>query len=88
MANGKVLRQLIKAGATGDTATFRRVSEAIIDEERQKQHHLLANDLEHILYGDHIVQASRSPTLPPAPVDKERGCHCWIYGSRSAASMK
>ena len=36
MANGKVLRQLIKAGATGDTATFRRVSEAIIDEERQK----------------------------------------------------
>ena len=26
MANGKVLRQLIKAGATGDTATFRRVS--------------------------------------------------------------
>ncbi|MBX6966954.1 ATP-binding protein [Providencia rettgeri] len=73
MANGKVLRQLIKAGATGDTATFRRVSEAIIDEERQKQHHLLANDLEHILYGDHIVQASRSPSLPPAPVDKERG---------------
>ena len=41
MANGKILRQLIKAGATGDTATFRRVSEAIIDEERQKQHHLL-----------------------------------------------
>ncbi len=73
MANGKVLRRLIKAGATGDTATFRRVSEAIIDEERQKQHYLLANDLEHILYGDHIVQASRSPTLPPAPVDKERG---------------
>lgn len=58
MANGKVLRQLIKAGATGDTATFRRVSKAIIDEERQKQHHLLANDLEHILYGEHIVQTS------------------------------
>lgn len=73
MANGKILRQLIKAGATGDTATFRRVSEAIIDEERQKQHHLLANDLEHILYGDRLVQASRSPALPQAPIDKERG---------------
>ena len=57
MANGKILRQLIKAGATGDTATFRRVSEAIIDEERHKQNHLLANDLEHILYADRIVQA-------------------------------
>ncbi|WJM84752.1 ATP-binding protein [Dickeya chrysanthemi] len=73
MANGKVLRQLIKAGASGDLTTFRRVSEVIIEEERQKQHHLLANDLEHILYGDHIVQASRVPVMPASPVDKERG---------------
>ncbi|WP_242687827.1 hypothetical protein [Photorhabdus stackebrandtii] len=49
MANGKILRQLIKAGTTSDSAAFRRVSEAIIEEKRQKQHHLLANDLEHIL---------------------------------------
>ena len=73
MANGKVLRQLIKAGATGDVAAFRRVSEVIIEEERQKQHHLLANDLEHILYGDHAIQTSRVPAAPPVPVDKERG---------------
>lgn len=31
--------------------TFRSVSEEIIREEREKQHHLLANDLEKILYG-------------------------------------
>lgn len=73
MANGKVLRQLIKAGATGDVAAFRRVSEVIIEEERQKQHHLLANDLEHILYGDHTIQVSRVPAAPQAPLDKEKG---------------
>jgi SpoVK/Ycf46/Vps4 family AAA+-type ATPase len=58
MASGKILRQLVKAGASGDTDAFRQASEAIIREERQKQHHLLANDLERLLYGD---QASLSP---------------------------
>lgn len=75
MANGKVLRQLIKAGATGDSAAFRRVSETIIDDERQKQHHLLANDLENILYGDKLQSALKDShrLIPNAPVDKERG---------------
>lgn len=58
MASGKILRQLVKAGASGDTGAFRQASEAIIREERQKQHHLLANDLERLLYGD---QANLSP---------------------------
>jgi SpoVK/Ycf46/Vps4 family AAA+-type ATPase len=75
MANGKVLRQLIKAGATGDVVAFRRVSEAIIDNERQKQHHLLANDLEHILYGENHQNNKNDihHLLPAPPVDKERG---------------
>lgn len=75
MANGKVLRQLIKAGATGDSAAFRRVSETIIDDERQKQHHLLANDLENILYGDKLQSALKDShrLIPNSPVDKERG---------------
>lgn len=60
MANGKVLRQLIKAGASGDSEEFRRASEAVIQDERQKQHHLLANDLEKILYGEHLKSAGRS----------------------------
>lgn len=72
--NGKILRQLIKAGTTGDSAVFRRASEAIIENERQKQHHLLANDLEQILYGDHhSVNPGRSNKLPSSPTDKERG---------------
>ncbi|MCD9097379.1 ATP-binding protein [Luteimonas fraxinea] len=75
MANGKILRQLLKAGTLGDHAAFRRASEAIIDEERQKQHHLLANDLEQILYGgDMRVEAARNPQLSAdVPADKERG---------------
>jgi SpoVK/Ycf46/Vps4 family AAA+-type ATPase len=77
MATGKILRQLIKAGASGDSAAFHRASEAIIIEERQKQHHLLANDLEQILYGEHLAVKGLHPKqiISDAliPVDKERG---------------
>ncbi len=75
MANGKILRQLIKAGASGNSEAFLSASEAVIQDERQKQHHLLANDLEKILYGEHLkpVQQSSRNVLPAPPVDKERG---------------
>ncbi len=75
MANGKVLRQLIKAGSKGDTNAFRKVSEAVIAEERQKQHHLLANDLEQILYGESPKPSQNTELqfLSEAPVDRERG---------------
>jgi AAA+ superfamily predicted ATPase len=74
MANAKILRQLIKAGTTGDTVAFRQASEAVILEERQKQHHLLANDLEKILYGD-VRQASPATfgIREKIPTDQERG---------------
>lgn len=52
MASGKLLRQLIKSGAQGDSSGFRAASEAVIKEEREKNHHLLANDLERLLFGD------------------------------------
>ncbi|MCP4629229.1 MAG: ATP-binding protein [bacterium] len=51
MASGKLLRQLIKTGAEGNHEAFRQVSEEVIRQERSKNHHLLANDLEKILYG-------------------------------------
>ena len=75
VANGKLLRQLIPSGAQGDVDAFRGAAREVIAEERQKQHHLLANDLETILYG--------TPRTPPSPVvrklaaavpeDRERG---------------
>ena len=75
MANGKLLRQLIRSGAEGDVDAFRGAAREVIAEERQKQHHLLANDLETILYG-----SPRTPTSPivrkltaAVPEDRERG---------------
>ncbi len=75
MANGKLLRQLIRSGAEGDVEAFRGTAKAVIAEERQKQHHLLANDLETILYG-----RPRTPASPAVrklagdvPQDRERG---------------
>ena len=74
MASAKLLRQLIKTGTEGNHDAFHLVSEPLIQEEREKNHHLLANDLEKILYGRrsspgnvHSLLANRLPK------DKERG---------------
>lgn len=73
MPTGRVLRQLIKSGIEGNSAAFRLASEEVIREERQKQHHLLANDLERLLYGrpkDFVPSPGRP--LEKSPVDRER----------------
>ena len=74
MASGKILRQLFRSGAEGDLDTFRGVAEKVIAEERQKQHHLLADDLEDIL---HRRTSRRSTSVPrklhsKIPEDRER----------------
>lgn len=75
MANGKLLRQLVRAGVDGDQDAFRRASEAVIAEERDKQHHLLANDLEKLLYGrpTPVPSLSLLHLTKAVPSDKERG---------------
>lgn len=74
MASGKILRQLIKAGSHGDVIAFKQISEAVIREERQKQHHLLANDLEKILYGNSARQGCVVHQFTEhIPADQERG---------------
>lgn len=73
MATGKVLRRLIKSGVEGNIEAFRAAAEEVIREERSKQHHLLANDLERILYGrPRQFSPSSGPCLAPPPVDRER----------------
>ncbi len=73
MATGKLLRQLIKSGIEGNMDAFRVASEEIIKEERQKQHHLLANDLERLLYGrPRDLDRLPRPLLERVPVDRER----------------
>ena len=51
MPTAKHLRQIFKSAKEGDMRSFQKVAEEVIQEERSKQHHLLANDLEKILYG-------------------------------------
>lgn len=73
MATGKLLRQLIKTGIEGDADAFREASRRVIEQERQKQHHLLANDLERILYGTTSFNGrSTSTARLSAPTDRER----------------
>ena len=75
MANGKLLRKLIRSGTEGDLDAFRNAAKQVIDEERQKHHHLLADDLEAILYGR--ARTTSSPALrklsETIPEDRERG---------------
>lgn len=75
MANGNLLRQLMRSGADGDLDAFRGVAKKVIAEERQKQHHLLADDLESILYGRPAKpRSAASRRLASAvPHDHERG---------------
>lgn len=76
MASGKVLRQLIRAGAEGDMSAFKTASQSIIEEERQKQHHLLANDLERLLYGAQMgvsAGARRLQKVSELPTSKDNG---------------
>ena len=75
MPTGKLLKQLIRSGAEGDLEAFRGAAEQVIEEERDKRHHLLARDLETILYG-----CPRPPVSAPLrslemsiPEDRERG---------------
>lgn len=73
MATGKLLRQLIKSGVEGNNEAFRTASEEVIREERAKQHHLLANDLERLLYGrPRDLMRSPSGMLEKPPFDRER----------------
>ena len=73
MATGKLLRQLIKSGIEGNSDAFRAASEEVIREERQKQHHLLANDLERLLYGrPRNITHTPGRSIDKAPVDRER----------------
>lgn len=74
MASGKLLRQLIKAGMESNSDAFRQASQEVIREEREKHHHLLANDLEKILYGRTNTTSPRQAALVERlPTDRERG---------------
>ncbi|MFZ5733642.1 MAG: AAA family ATPase [Pseudomonadota bacterium] len=49
MARSDLLVNLVKAGVTGDNKTFRRTVDAIVSEERAKQHFVVADKLERVV---------------------------------------
>lgn len=49
MARSDLLINLIKAGVSGDNGTFRRTVDAIVAEERAKQHNVIADKLERVV---------------------------------------
>ncbi|MBF0138618.1 MAG: ATP-binding protein [Magnetococcus sp. DMHC-1] len=65
MARSDLLLDLVRSGTRGDQALFRKTLEAIISEERSRQHHVLANRLAAYLgHGPGNIPAS-SGTLQP-----------------------
>lgn len=60
MARADLLVRLVKAGMQGDNTTFRKVVSAIIAEERAKQHHVLAEQLEEKLMSGSVSRFSGS----------------------------
>src|SRR4051812_23748977 len=70
MAKSDLLITLVKAGLTGDRLGARNVAEAIIADERAKQHKVLGDKLYRALRAN-VVEASGGPRRGrPHPPDK------------------
>jgi replication-associated recombination protein RarA len=71
MARGDLLLNLVKAGVNGDTGTFRRTVDAIVADERGKQHNVLADQIERAA---RTPNGNGHPTVPrPSPEAGHRG---------------
>src|SRR6266436_6208989 len=58
MARSDLLINLVRAGVSGDTGTFRRTVDAIVAEERAKQHNIVADQLERVAAANNTNSAS------------------------------
>jgi predicted AAA+ superfamily ATPase len=72
MARADLLLDLVRAGAKGDQMLFRKALEALVTEERSKQHHILADRL-----ASHL-QANGAVAAQP-PVGSKRNGHGELY---------
>lgn len=62
MARADMLLNLVRAGARGDQELFRKSLEALIAEERSKQHHVLADRLAvHLQHNGSIANVAQPP---------------------------
>jgi SpoVK/Ycf46/Vps4 family AAA+-type ATPase len=65
MARSDLLINLVKAGVNGDTGTFRRTVDAIVAEERGKQHNVLADQIERVVRTTNGNALSNAPRHVP-----------------------
>lgn len=73
MARADLLLDLVRAGARGDQVLFRKALEALIAEERAKQHHILADRL-----AAHL-QISGTNAFPPQGPSKRNGLNADLF---------
>ena len=73
------VRKLVIAHLKGDESAFRKAAEEYVEEERRKNHHVLANDLERVLSNSNGSHKSRTEMLSllgmhngNVPKDKDR----------------
>lgn len=72
MASGELLRRLFRAHASQDEESFRAAAADVIQEERLKNHRLLADDLQRALSNGRTKHAV-SVSTHELPKDRERG---------------
>jgi hypothetical protein len=68
--NGDLLKQLFRNYKSSDNPGFEAVAQQIIAEERQKNHHVLANDLQRILVSGPVA-ARQNGHFHPLPRNQE-----------------
>lgn len=67
MARSDLLLRLVQSGMRSDKVTFRKVVEAIAAEERNKQHKVLAEQLEDLLQSAPLDRPTSNGTFSPDP---------------------
>ena len=72
MARSDLLINLVKAGVNGDTGTFRRTVDAIVAEERGKQHNVLADQIERVVRTTNGNTVSNAPRHAPEANQRAR----------------
>lgn len=84
MARADLLINLVRANSHGDSVLFRRTLEALIAEERAKQHHVLADRLSEYLNGSgSLGLLSRNDPKTPTQLDEKlRGLFSELFPRR------
>jgi SpoVK/Ycf46/Vps4 family AAA+-type ATPase len=83
MARADLLVKLVKAGNTGDKALFSKVVESLIAEEKSKQHHVVAGQLEEILKNSNSMPENRQDLRKNPLEEKLESFLFRIYPKRS-----